>query len=309
MPIPRRALATILTLALAATATTLAACGGDSSADADTDTVAVVATTTQLGDFARNVGGDRVTVTQLLQPNADPHDYEPTPGDATAVGEADLVVEHGIGLDEWLDGVVSNAGGDATRVVATRGITLLPGDDEAPAGDPHVWLDPRNAVAMVRNIQRALETADPGSADAYAANADRYIEQIEAMDAELAGRIATVPEARRKIVTDHDAFGYFARRYGITVVGTVIPSLSTAAEPSARDLAELSRTIRQEGVGAVFSEASVDDRLQKAIAEEAGATLGNPLYGDTLGPAGQPAGTYLGMMRSNMDAIIAGTSG
>jgi len=291
---------------LVAVAAALAACGSGSTSGADSGRLDVVTTTTQLADFTRNVGGNRVAVRQLLKPNVDPHDYEPTPGDVAAVSSADVLVEHGIGLDTWLEPVVDNAGGDALPVVATTGVPLLGGDSSEPDGDPHVWLDPRNAVTMVRNIEKGLAAADPDGAAAYRANADRYVARIEAFDRELAARIDAVPAAKRKIVTDHDAFGYFAKRYGITVVGTVIPSLSTAAEPSAGDVTRLVSTIRREGVRVVFSESSVDPRLQRAIAKESGATLGAPLYGDSLGPADQPAGTYLGMMRANMDAIVAG---
>lgn len=302
MTAARRLLA--VAAALLALAASLTACGTASTPSSAA--LDVVATTTQLADFARNVGGARVAVTQLLQPNVDPHDYEPTPGDVAAVASADIVLEHGIGLDAWLDGVVANAGGHARRVVATAGVPLLRGDASEPQGDPHVWLDPRNAVSMVRTIEAAFAAADPAGAAGYRANADRYVAAIEALDRDLAAQIGAVPAARRKIVTDHDAFGYFARRYGITVVGTVIPSLSTAAEPAAGDVTRLVATIRREHVRVVFSESSVDPRLQKAIAEESGATLGAPLAGDTLGPAGQLSGTYLGMMRANMDAIVAG---
>ena len=300
---PRPCVSVLVTAALLV-AIVLAGCGTQDSAGGSG--VRVVATTTQLADFARNVGGTRVAVSQLLQPNTDPHEYEPTPSDVTAVAEAQVVVEHGLGLDDWLDQVVANAGGDPVRVVATNGIKPLPGDDKEPGGDPHVWLDPVNAVTMVRNIATGLAAADPDGAETYRANADRYVGQIEALDAELTARIATVPAASRKIVTDHDAFGYFARHFGIRVVGTVIPSLSTAAEPAANEVAALAATIRREGVRTVFPESSVDPRLERAIAEEAGATLGTPLYGDVLGPSGTPAGTYLGMMRANMDAIMAG---
>ena len=299
---PRRHAVRLLGVILAATA--LAGCGNGTSAG--DGRLRVVATTTQLGDFTRNVGGARVAVSQLLRPNTDPHDYEPTPGDVTAVTGARLVIEHGLGLDDWLDQVVANAGGHPTRVVATHGIALLPGDDREPAGDPHVWLDPDNAVTMVRNIATGLATADPAGAETYRTNAERYVAEIHALDAQLTARIATVPAASRKIVTDHDAFGYFARHFRIRVVGTVIPSLSTAAEPAAKDVAALAATIRRERVHVVFPESSVDPRLQRAIAEESGARLGEPLFGDALGPAGTPAGTYLGMMRANMDAIIAG---
>jgi zinc/manganese transport system substrate-binding protein/manganese/iron transport system substrate-binding protein len=283
----------------------LSACGSATTTPGSGD-LRVVATTTQLADFARNVGGDRVTVSQLLQPNVDPHEYEPTPGDVSAVSKAVVVIQQGVGLDDWLEPVLSNAGGKSTRIVASEGVPLLRGDKDEPAGDPHIWLDPTNAILMVRNVATGLATADPSGAATYQANADRYIAALQALDSELAARIATVPAASRKIVTDHDAFGYFAKHYGIQVIGTVIPSLSTAAEPDAKDLARLVATIRREHVHTVFPESSVNPRLQRAIAEESGATLGKPLYGDTLGPAGTPGATYLGMMRSNMDAIIAG---
>ena len=305
MPRPSRSIA--LAALLGATLTTLTACG--SSSPADDGSLRVVATTTQIADFARNVGGDRVSLTQMIPPNGDPHDFEPSPSDVEAVAGASVVLEHGIDLDAWLDGVISNAGGDATRAVVTTGITLRPGSDDEPAGDPHVWLDPRNAKTMVDNVAAALAAADPDGAETYRANAARYGAEIDALDAELLKRISTVPESQRSIVTDHDAFGYFADRYGITIVGTVIPSLSTSAEPSAKELADLVATIRSSGAKVVFSEASVDPKLEEAIAKEAGVTVGAPLFGDSLGPAGQPSGTYLGMMRTNMDAIIAGIIG
>lgn len=290
----RLGLAAILAVGL----TVLTGCGRQS--DAGNGHLAVVATTTQLGDFARTVGGARVSVTQLLRPNTDPHEYEPTPADVQAVADATVVLEHGLGLDDWLDQVASNAGGSAARVLTTSGIVPLPG------GDPHVWLDPGNAVRMVAAVERALVSADPPGATTYHANARDLTDRITAMDAELEAQIATVPVGRRKIVTDHDAFGYFARRYGIEIVGTTLPSLSTAAEPSAKQLDTLAAAIRKEGVRVVFSEASINPRVEQALADEAGATLGAPLYADALGPADTPAGTYLGMMRVNMDAIIAG---
>ena len=162
---------------------------------------------------------------------------------------------------------------------------------------------------MVRSVQSAFEAADPDGADLYATNADRYVASIEQADRRLSARIGTVPRSRRVIVTHHDAFGYFARRYGIHVAATVIPSTSTSAEPSAKDVARLVETIRREGVRAIFAEASADPRLEQAIADEAGVPLGPPLYIDALGPSGVPAGTYLGMLETNMDSIITGIGG
>ena len=289
-----RALGVLLLAPLVA----LTGCG--QTTGADDGRVAVVATTTQLGDFTRTVGGDRIALTQLMQPNTDPHEYEPTPSAVQAVADADVVVEHGLGLDDWLDQVVANAGGSATRTVTTAGIATRPN------GDPHVWLDPGNAILMVGAIERALAVADPPGAATYRGNAQRLTDQITALDRELERRIATVPVDRRRIVTDHDAFGYFARRYGIEVVGTVVPSLSTAAQASGGRLAELAQTMRARGVRVVFADASLDPRVERALADEAGARLGAPLTVDALGQADTPTGTYLGMMRANMDAIIAG---
>ena len=288
----------VLAAIFAAGLTVLTGCGRQSGTP--NGRLAVVATTTQLGDFARAVGGARVSVAQLLRPNTDPHEFEPTPKDAEAVADATVVLEHGLGLDDWLDQLVANTGGSATRVVTTTGIALL------PDGDPHVWLDPGNAIQMVGSVERALASADPAGATTYHANARRFVTRITALDTELMARIAAVPAARRKIVTDHDAFGYFARHYGIDIVGTTLPSLSTVSEPSTKQLTALAATIRRQGVRVVFSEASINPRLQRALADEAGVTLGAPLYGDALGAVDTPAGTYLGMMRADMDAIIAG---
>jgi ABC-type Zn uptake system ZnuABC Zn-binding protein ZnuA len=299
---PLRALALLAATLLVGGA--LAACGTEGSTGGSG--VRIVTTTTQLADFARNVGGDRVSVTQLLQPNTDPHDYEPTPSDVGEVARARVVIANGLGLDDWLDDVVANAGGNPARVTATAGITPLPGKEGGSSGDPHVWMDPDNAKIMVRNIADALAAADPAGEAVYRADAERYLRDVTAMDKELMRRIRAVPPATRKIVTDHDAFGYFAKHYGIEVVGAVIPSLSTAAEPAAKDLVALAETIRREGVRTVFPEASVDPRLERAIADESGARVGAPLYADALGRAGTAAGTYLGMMRTDMDAIIDG---
>lgn len=281
----------------------LAACGTDSPTG-PRDGLAVVATTTQLGDFARAVGGDRASVTQLLQPNADPHDYEPTPGAVGAIADASVVLENGMGLDDWLGDAISNAGSRATRIVTTADVATRRGAGGDP--DPHVWLDPRNAIIMVRAIETAFVAAAPEDAAQFHANADAYVRQIDVMDAELATRLDAVPASRRTIVTDHDAFGYFAGRYGITIVGTVVPSLSTQAEASAKAVTDLAATIRSQGVRAIFTEASIDPKIERALADETGVRLGDPLYGDALGGPDTPAASYLGMMRTNMDAIING---
>ncbi len=271
--------------------------------------VKVVATTGQVADWARAVGGDHIEVTQLLKPLVDPHEFEPTPSDADAVASADVALASGAGLDEWIDGLVENAGGGAELVEVAPTEKLKPGAlNEGEELDPHFWHDPTLAIEAVNTIEQTLAAADPANAEAYAANADAYVAQIEALDAELKTDFDSVPTGERKLVTDHDAFGYLADRYGITVVGAAIPSTSTAAEPNAKELAELVETIRAEGVCSVFSERSVDPKLIEQIAAESGATVRPDLFGDTLGPEGSGAATYLEMMRHNAQVLVDGFS-
>ncbi len=280
---------------------------GDDTSQPDT-TVTVVATTTPIGDMATRVAGDAAAVRVLLAPNADPHDYEPTPDDGAAVADAEVVLVNGLDLDGWIDDVVKSSGTTTRPVVVTTGLTLRPGDDESPDGDPHVWLDPRNAEKMVQTMTTAMSAAAPAQAETFRANAERYISEIRTLDVELAARVNTIPQAQRVIVTDHDAFGYLAARYDIRIVGAVIPSLATTAEPNARDLAALVDAIRENQVRVVFPEASVNAKLAQQIAKESGARVGGELYSDSLGDTGSGADTYLSMMRSNIESIVAGMS-
>ena len=289
----------LLLLASTGVALVLAGCGA-SSGPSSAGAVTVVATTTQLGDFVRAVGGERVDVVQVLQPNSDPHEYEPRPDDVTALLHAPLVFESGDGLDAWMGKVVAAAGGDPRVItLADANVTRLP-------QDPHWWHDPRNVEAAIPVIRAALARANPPAAAVYARNARSYVRRVKRLDAGIAACMRRVPTAQRRLVTDHDAFGYFARRYGIDVVGTVIPSQTTQAQPSAGDLAQLVRTIRREHVHAIFPESSVNAKLARAIADETGASADETLYGDTLGPAGSDGATYLGMERHNADAMVRG---
>jgi ABC-type Zn uptake system ZnuABC Zn-binding protein ZnuA len=297
-------------IAAFATTTLLAACGGR-SAGGSTPTigsaasfatvapgkqVAVAATTTQIQDFVKNVGGDRVAVTGILKPNVDPHDYEPTVDDANAIAKADLIVVHGAGLDAWMDKTVKTGNTHAPVVTATDGITLLKGDANEPEGDPHVWFDPTLVQTMVTNIVTALAKVDPASAGMYQANAKAYADQLTQLDGQLKGLFNQVPKERRKLVTNHDAFHYLARRYDLTVVGAVIPSLSDTAEPSAKQVNDLIDTIKKERVKAIFAETSANPKVAQQIAKETGIAIIDTLYGDTLGPPGSDADSYLKMM-------------
>ncbi|MGC1165732.1 MAG: metal ABC transporter substrate-binding protein, partial [Solirubrobacterales bacterium] len=298
-----------------------AGCGGGSGDD--DGKLAVVATTTQIADFAREIGGEAVAVNQLLQPNSDPHDYEPRPDDVRTVADAKLVYASGDGLDDWAEEIVSDSGADAEIVdLGAVAPIRLPGEGEEEHGhedehaaeehhhdakyDPHWWHDPRNAEAAVREIERSLVAADPSSKAEFRRNADAYVARLRALDAGTASCIDSVPAAERKLITDHDAFNYFAARYGIEVVGAVIPSQTTQAQPSAKELSELADTIEAEEVKAVFPESSLSPGVAEAIANQTGATADYTLYGDTLGPAGSDGATYLEMERANADAVVRG---
>jgi len=257
----------------------------------------VVATTTVLADLARNVAGPDAHVAGLLRPNSDPHSYEPRPDDVRATADGDVVLESGKGLDGWMDDVVEESGSHG-RVVDVGA--------RAPGRDPHWWHDPRNAATAVREIERVLAAADPAHRSAYARRAAAYEGRLRALDRTLAACFARVPRAQRKLVTDHDAFGYFARRYGLRVVGAVIPSQSTQAQSSARDLARLRRTIEREHVAAVFPESSLSGRVARALARDTGARSDLVLYGDALGPADSAGATYLSMEAANADAMVRG---
>jgi zinc/manganese transport system substrate-binding protein len=299
----------VLLIAGACAAALIAGCGSDSSASGQLE---VVATTTQIGDWVREVGGDAVSVHQILQPNTDPHEYEPRPSDVEETATAELVFANGDDLDAWMDQIVSDGGSDATVVDLGAGVPeRLPGEggEEASRFDPHWWHDPRNAEAAVSEIERRLAAADPSAKGEFERNADSYLGELRSLDASIARCIDSVPLSERKLVTDHDAFNYFAARYGIEVVGAVIPSQTTHAQPSAKDLSELAEVIEREHVKAVFPESSIGPKVAEAIARQTGASSGYTLYGDTLGPADSPGGTYLGMEKANADAIVRGFTG
>jgi ABC-type Zn uptake system ZnuABC Zn-binding protein ZnuA len=285
------------------------ACGSTAAATAPPGTITVVATTTQMQDLVRNVGGARVHVVGILRPNVDPHEFEPTPSTAVALTGARLVVESGVGLDAWAGQLVDSAGTSAPVFVASVGLPIRAGDASESAGDPHWWGDPVLFERAATALGRRLGEVDPGHRAAYSRNAAGYVERINAMDTANRRLVATVPPAERKLVTNHDAFNYLAAHYGIRVVGSVIPALSTAAQPSAQDVADLIDRIRAEHVRAIFTESSLDPTLERQIASEAGVTVYANLYGDTLGPPGSPGATYIGMERWNVSAMVAGFLG
>jgi zinc/manganese transport system substrate-binding protein/manganese/iron transport system substrate-binding protein len=281
----------------------LAGCGGGRGSDGGGGPVAgrplrVVATTTVLADFARVLGQDRAEVFDLLKANVDPHDYEATPADLEAVRAADLVVKNGVGLDDWLDRTIKSAGSRARVVDASAGVDLR-GDD------PHIWHDPLRARTMVATLARAMQEANPEHSAAYSAAEQAYDAELDALHAEIRGQIDALPN--KKLVTNHDAFGYYVERFRLDFVGAIIPSFDTQAELSSRELSALVARIRAEGVRAVFSEGSLPPRTAETVAREAGVRVvagDDALFGDTLGPRGSDADTYVKMMRHNTRTIV-----
>jgi ABC-type Zn uptake system ZnuABC Zn-binding protein ZnuA len=288
----------------------IAGCG---SASGGGNGIKVVATTTQLGDLARNVGGRDVAVTQILKPNSDPHDYEPRPKDVEDTAGARVVFENGDNLDKWMGKVVSQAGGNPTVVDVGRSVPVkVAGESSGPEAsryDPHWWHDPVNAEAAVKTIRDALVRADPSAKVSYERNASAYLAKLKRLDRGIRRCFGSVPASQRRLVTDHDAFNYFASRYRIDVIGAVIPSQTTQAQASAGDVAKLSSLIRKEHVKAVFPESSINPKLAKAIARQTGASSDYTLYGDTLGPHGSSGATYLTMERANADQMTRGFTG
>jgi ABC-type Zn uptake system ZnuABC Zn-binding protein ZnuA len=267
----------------------------------------VVATTTQVADFARAVGGDQVRVTSLIKPNVDAHDYEPSPADLDAVARADVVLQNGVGLEEWLDDTIASSGFAGPVVDTSKGVALRQADGEP---DPHIWQNPRNAQLMAANVERALAQAEPGAAAEFQANLTAYTRQLEELDADVARQVDSL--ANKKLVTDHDAFGYYVDRYGLELVGTVIPTFDTSAELSGRDVRDLVAKIRATKVKAVFTEASLPPRTAETVAGEAGVKVvsgDDALYGDSLGPAGSDGDTYLKSIRHNTATIVSNLSG
>jgi ABC-type Zn uptake system ZnuABC Zn-binding protein ZnuA len=267
----------------------------------------VVATTTQAADMAAVIGADRIDLVRLLKPGIDAHDYEPSPADVEAIASAQLVVENGVGLESWLHDTIESSGYDGPVVDASQGVRLRQAGGEP---DPHIWQDPRNAMVMAANIERGLARVDAESAGFYRDNLAGYLKDLRALDAEVARQTARLPN--RKVVTNHDAFGYYLDRYHLQLVGSVIPSFDSSAELSGRDIRDLVARIKATGVKAIFSETSLPPRAAEAIGREAGVkvvTGEDALYGDSLGPPGSDGDSYIRMIRHNTRTIVTNLGG
>ncbi|ABD09240.1 Periplasmic solute binding protein [Rhodopseudomonas palustris HaA2] len=274
--------------------------------------IGVVASFSILGDFVRNVGGDRVAVTTLVGPTGDVHVYTPSPRDAKQVADARLVVVNGLGLEGWLPRLVQSSGGKATIVTATKGIKTRDADEGDSHGhshgkdehaDPHAWQSVANAKIYMSNIRAALIAADPAGEAVYRANAEAYLGKLDALDREVRDEAAKIPPAARKVISSHDAFGYFADAYGITFIAP--QGVSTESEVSARDVARIIKQIRASKIPAVFLENISDPRLIQRIAAETGAKIGGTLYSDSLTAENGDAPTYIDMVRHNIRTLTS----
>jgi zinc/manganese transport system substrate-binding protein len=264
------------------------------------DRVNVVASFSILGDLVRNVGGNRVDVTTLVGPNGNVHVYTPAPSDARKIAQARLVVVNGLGLEGWLPRLVQASGSKATIVEASKGITQL---SVGAAADPHAWQSVANVKIYVANIRDALDAADPAGAAIYQANAENYLAKLDALDREVREQVAQIPPGRRKVISTHQAFGYFAAAYGIEFIAPL--GVSTESEPGARDIAGIIRQIKTEAIPAVFLENISDDRLMRRISAETGAHIGGTLYSDSLTDEKGDAPTYIDMVRHNIRVLTS----
>ena len=304
-PLPRL----LLPLVLALGAFLLAGCGSGRSAAAGSGKLDVVASVSFLADVARNVAGDRFTVRTLIPPGADPHSFEPTPKDLGEVAAADLVIVNGGGLEGPLLKMLANAGSEAAIVDASAGLeSRSPQPGEPPLGssetDPHFWLDPVLVKTYAANIRDAFTKADPDGAAAYEAHAAAYSKRLDELDAWIQSQVATIPAANRKLVMDHASHGYFADKYGFSVVGTVIPSVGTGETPTAKQLGDLTAAIRKSGAKAIFVEIEENPKLAQQIAAETGITVVDDLLDHSLTEANGVAPTYIDMMKFDTQRIV-----
>lgn len=278
-------------------------CAGPAAAQ---DKVKALATFSILGDLVRNVGGERVEVAMLVGPNSDAHVYSPSPADAKKIADAKLVVMNGLGFEGWMSRLVKASGSKAPVVVVSKGVQPR----KAPGGhghghdhgsDPHAWQSVANVKVYVANIRDALFAADPAGKAAYETNASSYLDKLDALDKEIKDAVAKVPPDRRKIITTHDAFGYFAQAYGVQFIAP--HGVSTEAQAAAKDIAKIITQIKRQKIPAVFLENVTDPRLIKQIADETGAKIGGTLYSDALTDEKGPAPTYIDLMRHNIRTL------
>jgi ABC-type Zn uptake system ZnuABC Zn-binding protein ZnuA len=292
----------------------------------------VIATATFLADIAQQVAGDRLVIDSLVPVNVDPHTFQPTPRDIARIADSQVLIVNGAGFEEWLEEALQNAGGERLVITASAGLEMRASeqdlhdddldadepddhghegdaDSDAPndhghEGDPHFWLNPLHAIHYAENIREGLIQVDPGGAVIYRANASQYIEQLHELDTWIQAQVAQIPLERRLLVTNHESFGYFADRYGFQIVGTIIPSISTGAAPSAQELARLVDEIREAGVIAIFLETGANPQLAQQLGQETGVQVIADLYTHSVASTDGSAPDYIAMMKYNTTKIV-----
>lgn len=314
LTLQNRAFPALLAFAVAAAAF-LSACQAVQSPAAQSSGPKVLAVESFLADIAQNVAGERAVVESLIPAGVDPHAFEPTPRDIAAISHSDLLIVNGAGLEQWLERTLKAAGGSRLTVEASAGLAsrtpkagelavLEDGHDQG-AVDPHFWLDPLNVVRYVENIRDGLIQVDPQGKEVYTQNAAGYIEKLKELDSWISEEVQQIPPERRQIITNHESFGYYADRYGFTITGTIIPSVSSSASPSAQQLARLVDTIRAAHAPAVFLETGSSSQLAGQVAQETGIKVVTGLYTHSITDAAGEAPSYLEMMRANTEKFVA----
>lgn len=279
------------------------ACGYQpASGPGQTDPV-ILTSTPLLADVTRAVAGERVRVESLLGVGVDPHSYQPTPQDAARISESRLIIVNGAEYEHFLESLFESAGGERTIIEASTGIVPREDAESEHGLDPHMWLDPNHMIIYVENIREALTHLDPEGEAVYKTNAEAYAAELHDLDSWIREQVGQIPAEKRLLVTNHEAFGYFAERYGFTVVGTVVESFSSNASPSARQLAGLIDQIRSSGAPAIFLDASDNPTFARQIAAETGVRVVTDLHLESL-TDGAPAATYIDMMKHNVTQIV-----
>ncbi|MEP7137364.1 MAG: zinc ABC transporter substrate-binding protein [Chloroflexota bacterium] len=280
---------------------TLTSCGGEPASPSGTSAPVILTSTTFLTDITRNIAGDRLVVESLLPIGADPHSYQPTPQDVTKISQSKLLIINGADYEQFLKPLLENAGGEREVIEASAGINLR--KDAQGVADPHVWLNPNNVIVYVENIREALTHFDPQGAAVYQANADAYVLELKKLDAWIIEQANQIPPERKLLITNHEAFGYFAERYGFSIAGTVIESFSSDASPSAQQMAALIDQIKSSSAPAIFLDASDNTTLAQQIAAETNVRVITDLHLESL-TDGAPAGTYIDMLKYNVTQIV-----
>jgi ABC-type Zn uptake system ZnuABC Zn-binding protein ZnuA len=265
----------------------------------------VLAVESFLADIARNVAGDRLAVESLIPVGADPHAYQPSPQDAARIANVDVLIINGANLEAFIAPILQNASTKQRVISASAGLRARPDPSgQNPEGDPHFWFDPNNVIKYVENIRDGFSEADPVGTPVYVANANKYIGELESLDAWIRSQVQSVPQANLLLITNHETFGYFAERYGFTIVGSIVPSITSGAAPSAQELAALVDKIRSSGVPAIFLENGTNPQLADQIASETGVKVVSDLYTHSLSLPDGPAATYIDMMRHDVTVIV-----